>query len=502
MRERYDGATAERRTVLLDEMETMTGFHRKALIRRMNRPMNEGVRGRRRKRGRPPRYGPAVVAALVVIWKAAGYPWSARLKALLPAWLAHARRHMAISAETETRLRQMSARQMDRCLAPHKRELRRRMYGRTKPGTLLKHHIPLKTDRWDVNEPGFSEVDLVSHSGDCAEGEFAHSVNLTDIDSTWVETRAVLGKSQVRVQDALARMRENLPFALRGIDSDNGSEFINAHLYRYCKAEGIQFTRGRPYKKDDNAHIEQKNWTHVRKLVGYERYDTVAAVEALNDLYEEVRLLQNLFLPSVKLIAKRRVGSRLRRTYDAPQTPLDRVVARGKGDATKVAGLIRQRAHLDPFALAARIDRKLERVFRVANRRTRPASTTRESAGAPREPASQRPVEAAGPVDAGERAHTNTEEQEPGTGNPNIGATITPRVTLIYGLTGSLDSPRSCSDARGAWLPLPSQPVPQEGEPGPLPRREEPGDREARRVRADDGRTTRENTERGPHQAG
>jgi hypothetical protein len=303
---------------------------------------------------------------------------------------------MAISEETEKRLMRMSARQMDRCLAPHKRELRRRMYGRTKPGTLLKHHIPLKTDRWDVTEPGFSEVDLVSHSGDCADGEFAHSVNLTDIDSTWVETCAVLGKSQGRVHGALVKMRENLPFALKGIDSDNGSEFINAHLYRYCKAEGIQFTRGRPYKKDDNAHIEQKNWTHVRKLVGYERYDTVAAVDALNDLYEDVRLLQNLFLPSVKLVAKMRIGSRLHRNYDAPQTPLDRVVARGKGDPAKVAALVRQRARLDPFALAARIDRKLERVFRLANRRTRPTSTIRQNAAA----AIQRPVEAARPVEA------------------------------------------------------------------------------------------------------
>jgi hypothetical protein len=167
-------------------------------------------------------------------------------------------------------------------------------------------------------------------------------------------------------------------------------------LYRYCKAEGIQFTRGRPYKKDDNAHIEQKNWTHVRKLVGYERYDTVAAVDALNDLYEDVRLLQNLFLPSVKLVAKMRIGSRLHRNYDAPQTPLDRVVARGKGDPAKVAALVRQRARLDPFALAARIDRKLERVFRLANRRTRPTRTIRQNAAA----AIQRPVEAARPVEA------------------------------------------------------------------------------------------------------
>jgi hypothetical protein len=394
MHERYERADATKRTALLNEMATMTGFHRKALIRRMNRPAERAAGRRRKKRGRPVLYGPRVVAALVVIWKAAGYPWSARLKALLPAWLPHARRHVAMSEETERRLVRMSARQIDRCLVRQKRDLRRRMYGRTKPGTLLKHHIPLRTDRWDVHEPGFSEVDLVSHSGDCAEGEFAHSVNLTDIDTTWVETRAVLGKSQVRVQEALAQLRAGLPFRLQGIDSDNGSEFINAHLYRYCKAEGIQFTRGRPYKKDDNAHIEQKNWTHVRKLVGYERYDTGAAVDAMNDLYEDVRLLQNLFLPSVKLVEKTRVGSRLRRKYDAPQTPLDRLLGRATGDAMKLQALVRQRTHLDPFALAARIDRKLERVFGLANQRTGPASAQphrvstapRVSAGAPVRP--------------------------------------------------------------------------------------------------------------------
>ena len=215
-----------------------------------------------------------------------------------------------------------------------------------------------------------------------ADGEFAHSLNVVDIHSAWVETRAVLGKSQVRVRAGLETIRQALPFVLCGIDSDNGSEFINAHLHHYCRTTGIQFTRGRPYKKDDNAHIEQKNWTHVRKLAGYERYDTDAAVDALNALYAEVRLLQNLFLPSVRLVARVRVGSRVRRQYDAPQTPLDRLLAGGKGDPAKVQALVRQRARLDPFALAARIDRQLERVYRLANRRVRPATVVR-AAGAP-----------------------------------------------------------------------------------------------------------------------
>ena len=303
------------------------------------------------------------------IWTAAGYPWSRRLKALLPTWLPWARRRLALSPATEKKVRAISARQIDRVLAPDKRTIRRRMYGRTKPGRLLKHHIPIKTDRWDVTEPGFTEVDLVSHSGDRADGDFLHTLNLTDIHTTWVEHGAVMGKSQVRVQERLAQLRAALPFALRGIDSDNGSEFINAHLHRYCQAQQIQFTRGRPYKKNDNAHIEQKNWTHVRKLMGYVRYDSAAALTAMNAVYADLRLLQNLFLPSVKLQRKERIGARLRRYYDAPQTPLERVRVCPQADAVKVAALERQRNRLDPFALAARIDDQLAQVYVLANHR-------------------------------------------------------------------------------------------------------------------------------------
>ena len=209
-----------------------------------------------------------------------------RLKALLPLWLPWARRRFPLSATVCQQLRAISPRQIDRRLAATKRQLTTRRYGRTKPGTLLKHHIPLKTDHWDVTMPGFTELDLVAHAGHRADGEFAHSLNVTDIHTTWVETRAVLGRGEGRVQAALEEIRQALPFRLRGIDSDNGSEFINNHLYRYCQAQEIQFTRGRPYKKDDNAHIEQKNWTHVRKLVGTERYDTPTAVAAMNALYQ------------------------------------------------------------------------------------------------------------------------------------------------------------------------------------------------------------------------
>ena len=362
---RYRQATRQGRRRILDEFCGTTGYHRKYALRVLNGPVPGAARRRRRRR--PVTYSPAVVTALTTIWEAAGYPWSVRLKALLPAWLPWARRRFAWSAAVCRQLQAISPRQIDRRLSPVKRQLRTRRYGRTKPGSLLKHHIPIKTDHWAVSTPGFVEVDLVAHAGGRGDGEFAHSLNVTDIHTTWVETRAVLGRGEVRVLDALASIRQALPFRLCGIDSDNGSEFINDHLYRYCQAEEIQFTRGRPYKKDDNAHIEQKNWTHVRKLVGYHRYDTPTAVAALNALYQhELRLFQNLFLPSVKLVGKERVGARLRRRFDPPRTPLDRVQACPSADPAAVARLVSLRARLDPFALAARIDRQLERLVSVA----------------------------------------------------------------------------------------------------------------------------------------
>lgn len=363
MRERYVRADRVVKSRLLDEAVAMTGRHRKSLIR----AWRVGPRPRRRPRaGRPTRYGPAVARALVAIWTAAGYPWSQRLKALLPTWVPWARRRLSLSAATEAGLLAISARQMDRLLRPRRQTIQRRQYGRTKPGTLLKHHIPLRTDRWDVDTPGFTEIDLVAHSGECAAGDFGHTLNLTDIQTTWVESAAVLGKSQVRVRAALEQLRAQLPFPLRGIDSDNGSEFINAHLWRFCQEEAIQFTRGRPYKKDDNAHIEQKNWTHVRKVMGYLRYDTPAAVAAMNAVYADLRLLQNLFLPSVKLVRKERVGARTRRRYDAPATPFARLVASGGGDPLKQQALLDLARTLDPFELARRIDEGLDRVYRLA----------------------------------------------------------------------------------------------------------------------------------------
>ena len=369
--ERYQKAERKSKKVILSEFCANTGYHRKYAIRLLNGAPPGKQRSRPRPRGVS--YRPETLAVLTAVWEAAGYPWSVRLKALLPAWMPWIRERFRLPGELERQLLQISARQMDRRLRATKTQIRRRIYGRTKPGYLLKHHIPVKTDRWDVQHPGFTEVDLVSHSGNSASGEFAHTLNVTDIHTTWTESRAVLGRGEQAVQRALNQIAGVLPFPLRGVDSDNGSEFINWHLQRWCQQKGIQLTRGRPYKKDDNAHIEQKNWTHVRKLLGWERYDTHESVEAINDLYDrELRLWLNLFLPSVKLVKKVRVGSKVRRVYDRARTPLERVRACPQADRERVAQLESLRKQLDPFQLSKRIERKLERIYRLANRRLSP----------------------------------------------------------------------------------------------------------------------------------
>jgi len=371
---RYRRADRRAKHAGLDEFCANTGYHRKYALRLLNGPPPERKR-RRVRRSRAPRYSAGLVSILASVWAAAGYPWSVLLKALLPLWMPWVRKRFRLKPEMEEQLLSISARQIDRRLRAHRARLKHRRYGGTRPGTLLKHQIPIKTDNWSVKMPGFTEIDLVAHCGNSAQGEFAHSLNVTDIHTTWTETRALLGKGHARAIAALDEIRQALPFRLCGIDSDNGSEFINWPLGRWCEEHQIQFTRGRPYKKDDNAHVEEKNWTHVRKLLGWERYDTPEALEAINDLYRhELRWWLNLFRPSVKLLKKKRVGSKLRRQYGPAQTPLERVAQCEESDPERVAELKKLQSQLDPFELSQTIDRKLQRLYRMAHQRLSPGS--------------------------------------------------------------------------------------------------------------------------------
>jgi hypothetical protein len=359
---------------ILDEFCRTYDCHRKHALRLLNAPILAEERPSRPRRGSPYDRGrlPTILAA---IWEATGYLCGQRLKPALKLWLPAIQKRFTTTPSEERLLSAISSATIDRHLRSRKLALGRRIYGTTKPGSLLKHHIPIKTDSWDVDRPGFNEVDLVSHSGDCAEGEFAHTLNMTDVFTGWVERECVLGKAQEGVRRGIESGRERMPFDLLGIDSDNGSEFINDHLWRYCQAAPkLQFTRGRPYKKDDNAHIEQKNWTHVRKLLGYGRFDTRAAVDAVNELYRhELRWFQNLFQPSVKLVSKTMVGSKLVRRYDEPRTPLERVIASRRGDIAKIGVLLRLRDEIDPFTLSQVIDDKLKAIWAMRSKAPKPS---------------------------------------------------------------------------------------------------------------------------------
>ena len=367
--QRYRKGSLSVKTQILEEFCHVCGYNRKYAIAKLNGPAPQFKPPAKRRR-RSPTYTAQALAILQTVWEASGYPWSVRLKALLPLWLPWVKKHYSLTPKIEHQLLSISARQIDRRLQVRKTQLKRRLYGRTKPGTLLKHHISIKTDSWNVKTPGFTEIDLVSHSGSSEKGEFIYSLNVTDIYCTWVESRAIMGKGQYGVKTAMQDIEQSLPFKLLGIDSDNGSEFINYHLKAFCDERKIQFTRGRPYKKDDNAHIEQKNWTHVRKILGYLRYDSPAALEAINDLYrKELGWMMNLFQPSVKLVEKTRVGSRLKRTYDPPTTPLDRLRNYKLGNPAKLQELKKLRASLDPFKLSQIIEQKLDRIFELANAR-------------------------------------------------------------------------------------------------------------------------------------
>jgi len=321
MWKRYRRAPKTMKTRILDELCVATGYHRQYAIAQLNQMEDVEPSLKKIPRTRKRHYTKDVLAVIEKIWEEADYPWSVRLKAILKLWMPWIRRRFALTSLQETKMLRIGARTIDRYLSSKKRTMRKRLYGRTKPGTLLRHQIPIKCESWEEVDPGHLELDTVSHSGENSSGTFASTLNLTDIASTWVETRSVLGKGEAAVLDAFRQIQENLPFEVLSIDSDNGGEFINHRLWAYCQSQRIGFTRSRPYKKDDNAHIEQKNWTHVRKLIGWDRYDTPEAVQAMNDLYaHELRLYMNLFQPSVKLRERVRKGSRRTRRYDSPLT--------------------------------------------------------------------------------------------------------------------------------------------------------------------------------------
>jgi len=366
IRGRYLSVSRKEKGKILDEFTNVTGRHRKAAIRLLHRRGQAKVK---RKLGRPRCYGSDVVSALRVVWETTDRLCSKRLHPFLPEILVSLKRHgeITIPPEIETQLCRISASTIDRLLHPYRRLGGRRPFATTKRGSLLKRSIPIRTfTDWEEDAPGYLEIDLVSHCGDSPDGLFLTTLTAVDVASGWSECIGVWGKGQQRVRAAIHRVRQRLPFPLLGIDSDNGSEFINRYLYNYCREEGITFTRSRSYKKNDSCHVEQKNWSVVRRLIGYDRYDSKVALEALNRVYNLTRLYVNFFQPDMKLVHKSRHGAKVRKVYDRAQTPYQRLLSASILSEAKAQELASTYHRLNPALLLRQINENLERLWDLA----------------------------------------------------------------------------------------------------------------------------------------
>ena len=366
----YRGAGKKEKSKILDHFVSTTGYSRwyaRLVLRHEGRRLQTdkrtillAVREQTRKRNRASFYDEKVQTALVKLWRIMDHICGKRLQPLLPELIHILERHNEFSCDRETKakLLRISAASIDRLLRPERRKYELRGRAGTKPGTLLKKQIPIRTfAEWDEQQPGFVEIDLVAHDGGVGAGDYCQTLDLTDIATTWTETLAVRNKAQAWVFAALKEMRQKLPFPLLGIDSDNGSEFINTYLVEYCQQQKLSFTRSRPYRKNDNCFVEQKNYSVVRRAVGYQRYDTELQLRLLNELYATLRLYSNFFQPTMKLQSKQRVGSKVTKRYDRAQTPYQRVLASPRVNKATKERLHQKYETLNPAALKRKLMR-------------------------------------------------------------------------------------------------------------------------------------------------
>jgi len=365
---RYHQASKKEKGRILDEFCKVCHYHRKHALRLLRQPLPEAPHPQLKRR-RAWLYSPVVLHAARMIWKASGYLCGPRLKEAIPDWLPALEKRLSLSPATRKQLLAISARQLDARLRPYKLALQRRFYTTTRPGRLLKSMIPIRTFNGDIQIPGYLEIDLVAHGGNSLEGNFLWTLTATDIHTGWTDRFAVLGKGQTGVFEGLKAIQARLPFRLRGIDSDNGEEFINNHLLAFCRRARpqIAFTRSRPNKKNDNPHVEQKNFTHVRAFLGSHRWESAEARDRLNALYaQELLWFQNLYQPSTKLKTKVHIGSKTHRSYETPRTPFKRLLASRSLDRAKVKTLRELQTTIDPFVLSQTIDEKLAALRRLA----------------------------------------------------------------------------------------------------------------------------------------
>lgn len=362
---RYGRARKKKKSAILDEFCAVCGYDRKYSIRLLKR----GPRKERKRPGPKRKYGAETAVVVKRIWLAAEQMCSKRLKMALPTWLPHYEQEYGkLTPETREKVVSLSPATIDRLLAPARVQAGGKGLCGTKPGTLLRNRIPIRGEHWDLSQPGYLEADTVAHGGNSMAGNFVWSLTFTDIWSGWTENRAIWNKGADGVLRRVQEVEKKLVFPVRGFDCDNGSEFLNYHLLRYFqkRSRPVEFTRSRPYKKNDNAHVEQKQWTHVRQLFGYERFEEPQLVDPMNALYaKEWSLYQNFFRPTFKLLSKERIGSKYRRRYEDPQTPYQRLLDSPQVSKKAKAQLRRTFRSLNPFHLKKRIERKLKKIFQL-----------------------------------------------------------------------------------------------------------------------------------------
>ncbi len=382
MATRYARAAKKQRGAMLDELCALTGYNRSYAARRL-RARARGPSPAKRSRVRTRTYTSELLPALRKVWATLDRVCGKRLAAVMEPTIEALERHGELSLRAEQRelLTSASPATLDRLLAPERARLRLKGRSLTKPGTLLKNQIPVRTfAEWDHAKVGFLEIDLVGHEGGDPRGEFAYSLCCTDVASGWTEARVVRNRARKWTFEALQEIRAHLPFVLLGLDSDNGGEFINNNLADYCRAEEITFTRSRPLRKNDCCYVEQKNWSVVRRETGYGRYDTDSERDLIAAIYSDLRLYVNYFLPSVKLLAKKRVGAKVYKRYDRPTTPYRRLIALGALDEETAARLEAEYLALNPAELRRRLtdsEKKLIRMcaLKMRNRERKVAAT-------------------------------------------------------------------------------------------------------------------------------
>ncbi len=368
IRQRYIQASRKEKGIILREFCAVCGYHCKHAIRLLNRR-------RKKPRGRPGRrpvyHSPELLRALKRIWLTSDQMCSRKLVAAMPDWLpCYERTYETLSDETKNKLSSISAATIDRLLAPTRAITRPRGRCTTKPGRLLRNQIPIRTHNWDITQPGFVEADTVAHCGNSLAGDFIWSLTLTDIHTGWTECRANWNNGATGIIKQIKNIEAGLAFELKGFDCDNGSEFLNHHLLRYFTDHKprVKFTRSRPYQKNDNAHVEQKNWSHVRQLLGYDRLDNPKLVELINNLYaNQWSRYQNHFCPTFKLLEKKRINSKYYKKYETPKTPYQRLIESPHVSEESKCTLRKQHQSLDPFKLKQQIDRQLKAIFKLVS---------------------------------------------------------------------------------------------------------------------------------------